>query len=167
MKYTYIIKYTERNDYLKNFSIYFKSILLPVVVGGIVGIIISKFIDYNNLIKPPLAPPSILFPIIWSILYIIMGISYGILKSNSKIDMDVQFIYYLQLFINSLWSIFFFVFKTRLFSFFWILLLALLVLIMIIKFYEKNKLSGLLQIPYFLWVIFASYLNLGVYLLNR
>lgn len=152
---------------MKNFGLYLKSILFPVIVGGVVGLIISNFMDYNTLVKPPLAPPSILFPIMWTILYILMGISYGIIKQKSILDMDVQFIYYLQLFVNALWSIFFFVFKIRLFSFFWIILLALLIFIMIVKFYQKNKLSGLLQIPYFIWVLFASYLNLAFYILNK
>ena len=152
---------------MKNFWLYAKSIFVPLLIGGIVGIIISKFMDYSTLVKPPLAPPSILFPIVWTILYILMGISYGILKSNYKTDMDIKFIYYLQLEVNALWSIFFFVFKLRLFSFIWILLLVLLLIIMIIKFYQKNKLAGLLQIPYLLWVLFASYLNLGFYLLNK
>lgn len=152
---------------MKNFWLYAKSIFVSLLIGGIVGIIISKFMDYSTLVKPPLAPPSILFPIVWTILYILMGISYGILKSNYKTDMDIKFIYYLQLGVNALWSIFFFVFKLRLFSFIWILLLVLLLIIMIIKFYQKNKLAGLLQIPYLLWVLFASYLNLGFYLLNK
>ena len=59
---------------------YIKSILVPVIIGGITGLIISKFIDYNVLQKPPLAPPSVLFPIVWTILYVLMGVSYGILK---------------------------------------------------------------------------------------
>ena len=148
-------------------KIYAKSILIPVIIGGIVGIIISKFIDYKTLQKPFLAPPSIIFPIVWTILYILMGISYGILKSNSKIDSVTDFVYYLQLGVNALWSIFFFVLKWRLFAFIWILLLAGLVILMIIQFYYKNKIAGLLQIPYLLWVLFASYLNFGVYILNR
>lgn len=152
---------------MKKFWLYAKSIFIPLAIGGIVGLIISNFMDYNALNKPPLSPPSILFPIMWTILYILMGFSYGILKSNYKIDMDIKFIYYLQLGVNALWSIFFFVLKLRLFSFIWILLLALLVFIMIIKFYQKNKISGLLQIPYLLWVLFASYLNFGFYLLNK
>lgn len=152
---------------MKNFGLYLKSILFPIIVGGVVGLIISNFMDYSALVKPPLAPPSILFPIMWTILYILMGISYGIIKQKSILDMDVQFIYYLQLFVNALWSIFFFVFKIRLFSFFWIILLALLIFIMIVKFYQKNKLSGFLQIPYFVWVLFASYLNLAFYILNK
>ncbi len=146
--------------------IFVKSILIPVIVGGVVGIIISPFMDYTMLEKPFLSPPSIVFPIVWTILYILMGISYGILKSKNLIDEDIKKIYYLQLIINALWSIFFFVFKWRLFSFIWILLLIIAVIYMIIKFYEKDKLAGLLQIPYILWLVFASYLNLFVYLLN-
>ena len=147
-------------------KIYFKSIIIPVIVGGIVGLIISKFIDYNFIQKPPLSPPAILFSIIWTILYILMGVSYGILKSKNLVDEDINRIYYMQLAINALWPIFFFVFKWRLFSFVWIILLVFAVLLMIIKFYQKNKLAGLLQIPYLLWTIFATYLNLGVYILN-
>lgn len=152
---------------MSKFKVYVKSILIPVVVGGIVGLIISGFIDYNFLQKPFLSPPSIVFPIIWTILYILMGISYGILVSNSLVDSRINFIYYFQLFVNALWSIFFFVLKWRLFSFLWIILLAVLVVIMIKKFYDKNKLAGILQIPYLIWTLFATYLNLFVYLLNK
>lgn len=152
---------------MEKLKIYIKSILLPVIIGGIVGIIISNSIDYNTLIKPAFAPPSILFPIIWTILYILMGVSYGILKNANSVDTKIKSIYYLQLFVNALWSILFFIFKWRLFSFFWILLLDVLVIIMIYHFYNKDKLAGLLQIPYIIWILFATYLNLAVYLLNR
>lgn len=152
---------------MSNFKIYLKSILIPVLAGGFVGWIISGFIDYNSLVQPPLAPPSALFPIMWSILYILMGVSYGILDSNSLVDSSINSIYYWQLFVNMLWSIFFFILKWRFFSFIWILLLLVLIIIMTIKFYKKNKLSGYLQIPYILWVSFATYLNFSIYLLNR
>ena len=152
---------------MSKFKIYAKSILIPVIIGGIIGFIISQTIDYNYLQKPLLAPPSIVFPIVWTILYILMGVSYGILKSNSLIDPKTKFIYYLQLFINALWSILFFTLKWRLFSFLWIILLVIIVIIIIINFYKKNKLSGLLQIPYLIWILFASYLNLFTYLLNK
>ena len=152
---------------MSKFKIYAKSILIPVILGGIIGLIISGSIDYNSLEKPFLAPPSILFPIIWTILYILMGVSYGILKSNELVDSEINLIYYGQLVVNLLWPIFFFTLKWRLFSFLWILLLVALVAIMIIKFYEKNKLSSILPIPYLLWTLFATYLNLFIYLLNR
>ena len=146
---------------------FIKAILLPVIIGGVVGFLISGFMDYGELNKPNLAPPSIVFPVVWTILYILMGVSYGILKNNDLVDSTINFVYYLQLIVNALWSIFFFIFDWRLFSFFWIILLIYLVLDMIFKFYEKNKLAGILQIPYLLWLIFAAYLNFGVYLLNK
>ena len=148
-------------------KIYIKSILIPIIIGAVVGLIMSKTMDYEILEKPFLSPPAIVFPIVWTILYILMGVSYAILKTKGKLEDDVKLIYYLQLFVNALWSIFFFVFKWRLFAFIWLILLIVLVIIMIFKFYTKNKLSGLLQLPYLLWILFASYLNLFIYILNR
>ena len=152
---------------MEKLKIYAKSILIPVIIGGIVGILISNYIDYDSLIKPFLAPPSIVFPIMWTILYILMGISYGILKSKNLLNSEIKWIYYLQLFVNAMWSIIFFIWKWRFFAFLWIILLDVLVIILVIKFYQKNKISGLLQIPYLLWTLFASYLNLSIYLLNK
>ena len=148
-------------------KIYAKSILIPVLVGGVVGLMISSAIDYNSLQKPFLAPPSIVFPIVWTILYILMGISYGILKSKGLTDKKIDLIYYMQLGVNAIWSIIFFLLKWRLFAFIWIIILDVLVILMITKFYKKDKIAGLLQIPYLLWVLFASYLNLAIYILNR
>ena len=147
--------------------IYIKSILLPVLIGALVGLITSGSMDYNMLQKPPIAPPGAVFPIVWTILYVLMGISYGILKTNNQTDEEIDWIYYIQLAINALWSIIFFTFKWRLFAFIWIILLVVAVIAMIRKFYNKNKIAGLLQIPYILWVAFAAYLNFGFYILNR
>jgi len=147
-------------------KIYVKSILIPVAVGGIVGLLLSRFIDYNILQKPTLAPPSYFFPIVWTILYILMGVSYGRLKEKNLVVNNINAIYYLQLVVNALWPIFFFIFKWRLFSVFWIIFLCVLIIYMIIKFYKKDNVSGLLQIPYLLWSIFATYLNIGIFLLN-
>ena len=152
---------------MNNKEVWMKSILIPVILGGIVGLIISRFMDYNTLNKPPLSPPGFIFGIVWTILYILMGISYGILDTKNLIDEKINKIYYLQLIVNLIWPILFFVFKWRLFSAIWIILLVILVIKMIIDFYRKNKLSAYLQIPYLLWTIFATYLNIGVYLLNR
>lgn len=146
---------------------YLISIITPLLLGGIVGFIISQSIDYTSLQKPFLAPPSITFPIVWSILYLLMGISYGILKSNNLTDSKTDLIYYTQLVFNLLWPIAFFTLKWRLFAFIWIILLAILIIFMIKEFYKKNKISGLLQIPYLLWTLFASYLNIATYLLNK
>lgn len=137
-----------------------KNILIPVIMGAVVGLIINPFMNYQDLNRPPLSPPGITFPIVWTILYIIMG--YSFYKQNEQ----NKTIYYTQLIVNGLWSIFFFVFKWYLFSFLWIILLIILVIIMIKEFYKVNKLSGLINIPYLIWLIFAAYLSFGVYLLN-
>ena len=151
---------------MNNLKIYIKSILIPVIVGGIIGLIINPFINYGSLNKPPLAPPGILFSIIWPILYVLMGISYGILKSKKLVDSKISIVYYVQLGINALWSIFFFLLKWKLFSFIWILVSDVIVIYMIVLFYQKNKVAGILQVPYLLWILFASYLNIAIYVLN-
>ena len=139
-----------------------KSILIPLGIGIIVSLIMMPFNDYSSLNQPPFAPPSILFPIVWTILYILMGISaYMVSESGGRLNT-----YYLQLFVNALWSIIFFVFKLRLLAFIWIILLIYLVIKMIREFLGVYRLAGLLQIPYLLWLLFACYLNLGVYILN-
>ena len=152
---------------MSQIKIFAKSIAIPVIVGLVIGVITSSAIEYNTLVKPALAPPSILFPIVWTILYVLMGVSYGILESKSLINSEIKFIYYFQLLVNALWSVIFFVFEWRLFAFIWILILLLLVTLMIIKFYNQDKVAGLLQIPYLLWLLFAAYLNLSIYILNR
>lgn len=152
---------------MKKFLTYAKSILLPIILGSLIGLIVNNFMDYENMAKPFLSPPSNVFPIAWTILYALMGISYAILKTNNLESKDISKIYYIQLIVNLLWSIIFFVFDFKLFAFLWIILLIYLVIIMIKKFYEANKLAGLLQIPYLIWLIFAAYLNIAIYLLEN
>ena len=152
---------------MNKFKIYLKSILLPLILGGIVGLITSQTMDYEALAKPPLSPPGIIFPIVWSILYTLMGISFAQLEINNLHDNDTKKVYYEQLIVNLSWPIFFFTFKWRLFSILIILLLLILVIRMIRVFYRKEKLAGLLQIPYLLWVSFATYLNTFTYFLNN
>ena len=151
---------------MNRFIIYLKNIVIALAVGGIVGFLISNFIDYNDLIKPPLAPPDYIFGIVWSILYILMGISYSILEVNNELDEKTKKVYYIQLFVNALWSIIFFVLKLRFISIAWIILLIIFIIKMIKLFYNKNKISAYLQITYLIWTIFATYLNIGVYILN-
>ena len=124
-------------------------IFLPIILGSIVGIIISSFMDYTELVKPPLAPPKIFFPIAWSIIYLLMGISYYIFRK--KITYNYSFeakIYYLQLFINLLWSIIFFVFKWCFIAIIWILILDTLVITMIKLFKNKVPLAAYLNYFY-------------------
>ena len=154
-------------EILENKKLWLKNILIPVILGGIVSLIISMVMDYNELNKPPLSPPGFIFGIVWTILYVLMGISYGILDYKNLIDTNIKNVYCLQLFVNLLWPVAFFVFKWRLFAFIWLLLLVALIIKMIIEFYRKDKIAAYLQIPYLLWSIFASYLNIGVYLLNK
>ena len=151
---------------MSKLKIYVQSILIPVALGTVVGFLTAGSMDYQALQKPAFAPPGFLFPIVWSILYILMGVSYGILSEKSLVDDNTRLLYYGQLFVNLMWPVAFFVFKWRLFAFIWILLLDALVVAMAVSFYRRKKSAGLLQIPYILWVVFASYLNLGIVLLN-
>lgn len=150
-----------------NYKYLLLSILLPVFLGSFIGFLTAPFNDYYEIILPSFAPSGTLFPIVWTILYILMGISsYLIVVSRTSNKYDALFIYGIQLVINLFWSVWFFVFKFYLLSFIWILLLIAFVVIMIKKFYEISKLSAYLQIPYLLWLAFAGILNISIYLLN-
>lgn len=140
-------------------------IFLPFIIGSLVGFLISGSMDYQDLVQPPFAPPSIVFPIAWTILYILIGIAYFLFRKTSD-DLKTRIIYYIQLFFNALWSIIFFVWKMRLFSIIWIMILLLLIILLIYQFYQYKKISAYLLIPYLLWVVFATYLNIGIYVLN-
>ena len=140
-------------------------LFLPVILGSLVGFIISGSIDYNELLKPPLSPPSWLFPVMWTIIYLLMGISYYIFKKEDD-SMIVSRIYYIQLFVNLFWSIIFFTLKLRLLAVIWIIILVGLVIWMIYLFSNKKRVSSYLNIPYLLWIIFATYLTIGIYVLN-
>jgi tryptophan-rich sensory protein len=140
-------------------------LFFPLILGSLVGFIISGSIDYNELLKPPLAPPSWLFPVMWSIIYLLMGISYYLLKNENNNEC-LSKIYYIQLGVNLLWSIIFFVLKARLFACIWIILLDILVILMIYWFYNTKKISGILNFLYMGWILFATYLTIGIYILN-
>ena len=137
----------KKNDY-KKLILY---IAIPLLLGGIVGFITSKeSMNYNGIVD------EWVFPIVWSILYILMGISSYIVRNNK----ELMSIYKVNLVINLLWPISFFTLNFKVFGFFGILLLILVVGYMMYKFYNKNKISAYLLIPYLLWLIFASILNL-------
>ena len=140
--------------------------LLPIVGGVLVGLIISGYMNYGDMVKPPLSPPSYIFPIVWTILYILMGISYFIATKDKENDKDLNQIYLLQLFVNLFWPIIFFVLKMYFTAFLWIILLIILVIVMIKELLKNNKISGCLQIPYLIWLLFATYLNIGIFFLN-
>lgn len=142
-------------------------IFLPLILGSLVSIIIKNSIDYQDLIKPPFAPPKIVFPIAWTIIYLLMGISYYLFKKKFIFNTSLHSkIYYTQLFVNLLWSIIFFVFKWRFIAILWILLLDYLVIYMIKLFKDKLPLSAYLNYFYLLWIFFATYLTIGICILN-
>lgn len=141
-------------------------IFFPLLIGILISTLISGNIDYQTLKQPPLAPPAILFPIIWTILYILIGISYYLYKKNTYTDKTEIILYYSQLLVNALWSIIFFILKLRFFSIIWILILVILIYTLITLFMQKYKTSAYLLIPYLIWCIFATYLTIGIYLLN-
>ena len=145
------------------------SLLISLGVGGLSALITSGSMDvYSTLIKPPFAPPSILFPIVWTILYILMGISAYMIYDSYGDEKNVALKTYLfQLLINFIWPIFFFVLGYRLIALIIILILLISIIYMIIRFYKINKIAAYLQIPYLVWVSFATYLNYAFYILNK
>lgn len=141
-----------------------KFIIILLVTFGI-ALLPTIFINFDtdSLVKPLLFPPKILFPIVWTILYFLMSIS---LYLSSKYNKNLYKVYGIQLILNSLWSPLFFMFKTYLFSTIELLILIIFVAIMIEEMKLENKLSAYLQIPYFIWLLFALYLNVSIYILN-
>lgn len=153
-------------------------IAIPLLVGGIAGFLTSPGMNlYQQLEQPPFAPPGFLFPIVWTILYVLMGLASFFIVTSFEPDRNKNrelthkkhqalSFYALQLFFNFLWPILFFNCNLYLIAFIWLLALWLLILICVYLFYAVNKKAAYLMIPYFLWVTFAAYLNLGVYILN-
>lgn len=150
----------------KKFKPYVISVAIALAVGGLSALFTKDSMDiYGTLNQPPLSPPSWLFPVVWTILFTLMGISSArvFLKDRTNKGLSV---YAVQLMVNFLWSIIFFNLRAFLFSFLWLILLWILILIMIIKFNKTDKFAAYLQVPYLLWVTFAGYLNLMIFLLN-
>ena len=145
------------------------SILIPMTLGLLVGLLTRNGINnLDNLVLPTLQPPGYLFAIIWPILYLLMGISsYLVSKTYSCYSNTCLVIYYVQLIVNLLWPIIFFVLDLRLFALIFIIILIILVLYMIWCFLGVNKKAAYLQIPYLVWLLFATYLNYSIYILNR
>jgi len=142
---------------------------IPLAVGGLASLISGGFTDYKALNQPPLAPPGWVFPVVWSILYLLMGYaSYRILVSGKE-ELHIQkalTAYGIQLFLNFLWPIVFFGLEWRLAAFFLLIGLWIAIFVTMRKFLRLDEKAGDLLLPYLLWVCFAAYLNLGVYLLN-
>ena len=145
-----------------------KCIAIPVAVGVLSALLTKNNMEvYKNINQPPLAPPSWLFPVVWSILFILMGISAYMISQSDAVEKSMALtVYGIQLAVNFFWSVIFFNMQAYTFAFVWLMFLWVLIILMIYKFYKINKTAAYLQIPYLLWVTFAAYLNLAIAILN-
>lgn len=149
----------------KRKKIYIGYILASLAAGGLSAFLAGNGSGiYEGLQLPPLSPPSWVFPVVWTVLYVLMGISAAMISLGG--GKDILRLFWGQLAVNFLWSIFFFGQQRYFFSFAWLLLLFVLVAIMIWKFWKIEPKAAILQLPYLCWLAFAAYLNLGVALLN-
>ena len=148
----------------------YKKLLIFIFGTYLIGGLFSFFIDmpsmYQELNKPFLSPPGYVFPIVWTVLYTLMGVSLYLVSEESGDKKKSYIIYIVQLILNSLWTLFYFGLDMKLFAFFILIGLIISVIIMILEFRKLNKTAAYLQIPYLIWLIFAGYLNLATYLLN-
>lgn len=150
---------------------YALAILLPLAVGGISAFLTKNNMDiYNSIKMPPLSPPSVVFPIVWSVLYLLMGVSSALVFNSSGATKNEKksalTVYLLSLAANFLWSIAFFNFRAFLTAFAVLLILLLLVVTTVLKYAKINPIAAYLQVPYLIWIAFAGYLNFGIWLLN-
>ena len=146
-------------------------ILLAEATGILSGFLTrnASQIFSESVIQPPLSPPALLFPVVWTILYALMGISAAriSLQPASVERTKGLFLFLIQLVVNFSWSPIFFNAQAYGLAFLWLILLWILVLSMIRTFYKTDPLAAYLQIPYLLWLTFAAYLSAGVWYLNR
>ena len=143
------------------------AILIPIAVGVLSALLSGNMQIYSSINKPALSPPGILFPIVWTILYILMGISsYIIYESSNPMRESALRTYALQLFFNFYWSIIFFRFNLFFTAFVCLLTLIFLIVKMIRQFYRNKPIAAYLQIPYLLWCLFAAYLNFMIFRMN-
>lgn len=143
---------------------------IPLAVGGLSALISGGMDTYKTVNQPPLAPPGWVFPVVWSILYLLMGYaSYRVLTSGADREQIKRALtlYGIQLFLNFLWSPVFFGLEWRLIAFFILVVMWVFIYLTMRAFSQIDEKAGDLLLPYILWVTFAGYLNLGVYFLNR
>jgi len=156
----------------KKIKYYAIAIIIPLLVGGFSAFLTRNNMNiYDEINVPPFAPPSILFPIVWSVLYILMGISSAMVFLSLDVDFSQRIkalrYYVASLIINFLWNIIFFNLRSFMFSFILLLFLLLLIIKTIYEYFKINKIAAYLQIPYAIWVTFAGVLNLAIWYLNR
>lgn len=140
------------------------AIAIPLATGGLSAWLTRDGMNaFTSVQQPPLSPPMWIFPIVWILLYLLMGVA-SYLAAEAGASTNAFILYALQLFFNFFWSIWFFGLGWYLFAFLWLLVLWVLILATAVSFYRVSKPAGYLMLPYLLWVTFAAYLNLGVYL---
>ena len=148
------------------------SIGIPLLIGGITSVLIPNMnLIYSNLVKPIFSPPPIVFPIVWTILYILMGIASYKVYVLKYYNIDVSsalFVYAIQLLLNFLWTFIFFGFKLYGLAFLELVVLVLFVMLTIKRFYKKaGKKAAILLLPYLIWIIYAGVLNFFIWMLNE
>lgn len=143
-------------------------IFINLVAASLAGWIASGAMqEYEAIRKSALTPPSFVFPIVWTILYVLMGISAAMIyQTESPKKASALRIYVIQLIVNLVWSFLFFNLQMYGLSFFWLLFLWLLIIAMIASFRTISPTAAILQIPYLIWVTFAGYLAFSVWMLN-
>ncbi len=143
--------------------------VIPLGVGALSALVSGGMGGYRTLNQPPLSPPGWVFPIVWTVLYLLMGeASFRVLTSGKdKMQVKKALISYgVQLFLNFLWSPVFFGGRMYLTAFFVLIALWVAIFITLRRFSQIDETAADLLLPYILWVTFAGYLNLGVFLLN-
>lgn len=155
---------------MKDKKTYIIFVLLAEAVGLLAGLLTREATNIysETILKPPLSPPAILFPVVWTVLYALMGIGAARvwLQPESADRSRGINLFVMQLTVNFFWSLIFFNAQAFGFAFFWLIVLWILVLLMVLQFYKVDPISAWLQIPYLLWITFAGYLNFAVWLLN-
>jgi tryptophan-rich sensory protein len=149
-------------------------VLLPLVVGALSACITGDAMQsYGSMMQPPLAPPAWLFPIAWTILYILMGLgSYYLMLApaetphKQKAKLIAMVVYFIQLAFNFGWSLIFFNLAQYTFAFIWLMILWVMIIVMIVMSARVCWKATMLFIPYLLWCTFAAYLNLMISVLN-
>lgn len=145
--------------------------LIPPYAAGFLGWFFTRnSMDiYQKLISPPLSPPGFIFPIVWIILYTLMGIAFYIVREahvRTAYRKSAYASFFLQLVFNFIWTLLFFRFGLYGFSAIWLGALIILIGINIYTFARINKTAAWLLVPYLIWCIFALYLNIGIFVLN-
>ncbi len=144
-------------------------LLIPLAVGALSALLSGGMEAFSQMNKPPLSPPGWLFPIVWTILYLLMGFASWLVLISDAPKRKIRHalvVYGIQLAVNFFWSLIFFGAEQYLLAFVWLILLWVLIIWTMVKFYDIRQLAGELLLPYLLWVTFAGYLNFAIYLLN-